>query len=704
MADRYWVGGTEAWDGTAGTKWALTSGGAGGQAVPTAADDVFFDGASGAVTCTISDPRVAKSVNCTGFTGTIAGALIPSLTVSGSVTFVAGMTLTFSGTIAFNGTGTLTSGGKTIGAVTISGSGIIVTLGDALTLTASLFVTQGTFTTNNYNVTAQSIVSNNSNTRTINLGSSTLTLSTTSAVDFTTSTNLTFNAGTSQINLTGASATISGSFQTFYNVSFTSATPFPANFISGENTFQNLTLNASVTGLSSLFLGANQTVNGTFTCSGTSVISRGLVRSAIGIARTLTVGILSATDCDFRDITIAGAAAGTSPIRAGDLGGNSGINFPAPKTVYWNLSGTQDWNATGWALTSGGSPAVNNFPLAQDTAVFDDAGAANTVNFGAIRYSLPAINAANRASAMTLNHSSQDLYGSITLGSGVTITGTGTSFLYGRGTTNITTAGKTITFRLDINVSTGTVRLLDAYNASNVLSLVTGTFDANNYNVTVNAFFSQAAGVRTLIMGSGLWTTTGAGTTWQLSGSNFTFNKGSADIFLANNTTSSRSFNGLGLTYNKLTLGGATAINTTQFGGNNTFSELASTKTVAHTLNFVTGSTTTVGNWTITGTPGNVVTVRTSTAATHNLVKTGGGVIVTDYMSISNSAATPSSTWYAGANSTNGGGNSGWIFGGTSYNSSVSESAAATDSIIGAYPWNLIDNSQNPNWQNINNS
>ena len=54
MANRYWVGGTAAWDGTAGTKWALTSGGAGGQAVPTASDDVFFDAASGAVTCTIS--------------------------------------------------------------------------------------------------------------------------------------------------------------------------------------------------------------------------------------------------------------------------------------------------------------------------------------------------------------------------------------------------------------------------------------------------------------------------------------------------------------------------------------------------------------------------------------------------------------------------------------------------------------------------
>ena len=43
MAAKYWVGGTANWDATAGTKWALTSGGAGGQAVPTSADDVFID-------------------------------------------------------------------------------------------------------------------------------------------------------------------------------------------------------------------------------------------------------------------------------------------------------------------------------------------------------------------------------------------------------------------------------------------------------------------------------------------------------------------------------------------------------------------------------------------------------------------------------------------------------------------------------------
>ena len=67
MAARYWVGGTGTWDNTAGSKWALTSGGAGGEAVPTAADDVFFDSASGANTITIGITAQALTLTMTGF-------------------------------------------------------------------------------------------------------------------------------------------------------------------------------------------------------------------------------------------------------------------------------------------------------------------------------------------------------------------------------------------------------------------------------------------------------------------------------------------------------------------------------------------------------------------------------------------------------------------------------------------------------------
>ena len=113
MADRYWVGGTDSWNATAGTKWATTSGGAGGASVPNSNDNVFFDAASGAVTVTKTGTEFCASCNFTGFTGTFAGT--GTLNLYGSLTAVAGMTWTHTGTVFFGGSGaaTLTSGGKT---------------------------------------------------------------------------------------------------------------------------------------------------------------------------------------------------------------------------------------------------------------------------------------------------------------------------------------------------------------------------------------------------------------------------------------------------------------------------------------------------------------------------------------------------------------------------------------------------------------
>ena len=244
MADRYWVGGTAAWDGTAGTKWSTTSGGAGGASVPTSADDVFFDNLSTG-TCTISSGNTgAKSINCTGFTGTLAGNAV--ITVSGSVTLAAGMTFTYNGTMTLNGTGTLTSAGKTFGPVNISGSGITVTLGSDITLSSSITLSNGTFTTANFNLVATQFISVAANTRVLNLGSSTLTLSGTSAFNLVGSiTALTINAGTSTINATGSNAQITTGGQltpafTLYNVNYTNTGSNNAHIISGGFTIQNL--------------------------------------------------------------------------------------------------------------------------------------------------------------------------------------------------------------------------------------------------------------------------------------------------------------------------------------------------------------------------------------------------------------------------------------------------------------------------------
>ncbi len=991
MADRYWVGGTANWDGTAGTKWSTTSGGAGGASVPTSADDVFFDAASTG-TCTISTGNTgAKSINCTGFTGTIAGSA--NITIAGSVTLVAGMTYTHTGTATITGTSTLITAGKTFTNFTVAGSGITVALGDAVTVRSggSITVTQGTFNTNGYNVNAATLASSNSNTRAINLGSSTVTL--TGSIDFATSTGLTFTSGTSQINTSGNGIVFNGGGQTFYNVAFTSTNAGGAA-ITGANTFNNLSVTASAsagvtpitfdsrqtingtlsttgtagnrrvwfrgatyglaqtltinatpsltdadfrdiyvigtaapisgtrigdlrgirgitfstpktvywnlagaqnwsangwsdtstgtpntnffplaqdtatftnagsvtgtitmnsavpytgtvdmsgrTSAMTLAIGAaftiygdwkngsgttlstantlmfsgrntqtitsagktfsggitvdsysgtveladalnigsqtltvtngtfdtknfnvtagslsssnsnirtitlgsstvtlstnliftistnltfnagtstisctgtigqafsgggqtfydvaitssaasgassfnrantfnnltitapasagfrfvnisdNQTITGTLTVAGASPIRRIFVRSdTLGTTRTLTVGTLSATDCDFRDITIAGTAAGSSPTRAGDCGGNSGITFPAAKTVYWNLAGAQNWSATAWCTGSGGTPDINQFPLAQDTAVFDNTGSVTGTITIDTAWNIGTFDASARTSAMTLTTSTNTptVYGNWLFGTGVTSSSTtGTIIFAKRGTQTITSNGVQFGCPVTISCVTGTVQLADALSlgSARTLTLTSGTFDAVTYNVTAGLFAAtDATFAKILKLGSGTWTLSGTGTVWDASGLLLTFYKSTANIVLSDTSTTARSFAGGNLSYNKLTIGGTTGTSTLTITGNNQFSELASTKTVAHTI--ALGSTTqTFGKWTVTGTAGNVVTL-TGSGTSHVLA--GACTSGIDYLAMGSIgfAATSPGEFYAGANST----------------------------------------------------
>lgn len=502
MPDRYWVGGTASWDGTAGTKWAATSGGLGGASVPTSADDVFFDANSTGTVTIATGNTGAKSINCTGFTGTITGTA--AITVSGSVTLVAAMTYTHTGTMTFNATGTLTTAGKTFSEVIVNGASITLTLGDALNIsTRTVTVTQGTLTTAGFAVTAASLASSNSNVRTINLGASTITLSATTPINFSTSTNLTFNAGTSQINLSSNTASLTPASQTFNNVSFTSSLTGTRS-ITNSNTFANLTLVASATGTTVLALHANQIVTGTLNCAGSSVFARGSVLSQnLGQTRTVTVATLTADDCDFRDITLAGAAAGTTPTRAGNLGGNSGITFSA-KTVYRVGTDTTWTGVNSWALTSGGAGADANFPLAQDTAVIDNSTTlTGTLAVSSSSYAISALNASNRTTGITLSHSvAASRYGSYLLGSGITVSGTSTQTFLGRGTMDFTSAGKTITFGVTMQGVGGTLRLLDALTSSGNVSLFFGTLNLNNFVLTSQSIDVRSNSTRTLACGT----------------------------------------------------------------------------------------------------------------------------------------------------------------------------------------------------------
>ena len=147
--------------------------------------------------------------------------------------------------------------------------------------------------------------------------------------------------------------------------------------------------------------------------------------------------------------------------------GNTNITFDSPKTVYWNFTGTgvQKWSSTSWATSSGGTPGVNNFPLAQDTAVFDNAGTAGTVEIDA-GFSVGTVNMSSRTSTMDITCNPGNLYvfGDFIVGSGVSLSPNGTYpdrgvYMQGRSSTTLTTAEKTFQFPVYLDSYSGTVTL-----------------------------------------------------------------------------------------------------------------------------------------------------------------------------------------------------------------------------------------------------
>lgn len=549
MANRYWVGGSGTWNTTSTTNWSASSGGASGASVPTAADSVFFD-RTGTYTVTMTGALTCLDITVSAGTVTFATGTTPTLAISGSMSLLAGTVWNATGALTFNATTTgktVTTNGTSIGgSVTFDGVGGGWTLGSALTLTAnSVTLTNGSFDTGNYNITANGIGSSNSNTRTLTLGSSTISIfvSNGTAVLFTTTTGLTFNAGTSQINMTATiptsqSVAFAGGGLTFNNVSFSGGfSSTGAAQITGANTFANLSFSGrTTTGIGNITFASDQTITGTLTLSAnTNATCRSFIKSnTFNTTRTLTVGTFAAgaADYDFQDIAIAGAASPISGTRFGDAKGNSGITFSSAKTVYWNLTGAQSWSSTGWATSSGGSPAIANFPLAQDAAVFDNTGSVTgtiTIN-GA--WNVGTVDMSARTSAMTLATSTNApfIYGNWINGSGTTLTGTGVLTFSGRGSQTITSAGKSFTQPITINSPGGTVTTQDAFTTASTVTttLTAGTLSLGTFTWTTGLF---SCGGGTLSFGTGNITLTGGGTT-QFTGSTSTTVTGTPNVYL----------------------------------------------------------------------------------------------------------------------------------------------------------------------------
>ena len=671
MANRYWVGGTASWDGTAGTKWSDTSNGSGGFSVPTNADDVFFDGASGAVIVTIAAGASCRNLTCTGYTGSLVGGGGSTLEIAGNCTLVSGMTWNNSGSVTFSGASgaspfLIDGGGKTFNSVFIASGASAFTwsLQSPFTVASSLTVRGGTFNTNNFALTASDITSSNSNTRTINFGSSTVTLTGISPFNFSTSTGLTFNAGTSQVNCSNANTTIdTNGAGGLYNLSLTS-TGIATAIISVGGSYNNIAITGrTLAGVANIRIESNITVNGTLTISaGADATCRTFLQSGfagsivIGSTRTLTcASVSSLTDVDFRDIIIAGAAVSGGPLsgtRLGDCKGNGGISFGLGVTRYWNLAGGGNWSGTGWAATSGGSPAVNNFPLAQDTVIFEatglNSGATVTINSS---YNIGTINMSARTSnTMTLAMGFAvypQIYGNWINGTGTTLSGNSSYTFAGRGSQTITSAGIEFVPWIEINTPGGSITLLDNFvcsaSYSLALQLYSGTFNLNGYTATFSGASSGfradvSISTRQLAIGTGTLIIAGS-SGFQALGSNFTVT-GTGTISLT--SASSKPFEGGGIqTYPTLNQGGA---GTLTISDSNKFANITNTYAATGATNvlFTGGTTNEFDAFNLTGQAGRVCSLASTSLTQATLRKP--------------------SPWLMGANSTNGGNNTGLTF------------------------------------------
>jgi hypothetical protein len=336
MPNLYWVGGTGSANATVGTKWALTSGGAGGQPVPTSSDDVYIDAASGTVTVTLTNTFTCRNLILTGFTGTIAGT--QAISIAGGLLLVSGMTYTYTGTITFtatSGINNITTAGKSIGGNwTFNGVGgtwvlqdtVSMVTGKGFTLTnGSLDMTGRTITTGNF-------VSNNSNVRTLTRTNSTITLTSTGTVwNFGTTTNLTSPSSGSTIIVNDTSAT--GKTFTGGGLTYDTLTFSGDNItVSGANTITTLNINTAglTTGLV-LTSGVTQTVTNIATNGSLGNLAK-LISSSAGSAATISKssGTVSLDYMSIKDSTATGGASFYAGANSTNVSGNTGWTFTAP--------------------------------------------------------------------------------------------------------------------------------------------------------------------------------------------------------------------------------------------------------------------------------------------------------------------------------------------------------------------------------------
>jgi hypothetical protein len=668
-----------------------------------------------------------RNLNFTGFAGTVsntAQTIYGNLTLAAAATYTAG---TNAWTFAATTTGrTITTNGDTMDfPVVFDGNGGGWALQDAMTVgsTRTTTLTRGTLSLGSFTLSTGGFSSSNSNTRTLNYGTGNITATGSAGWNTATTTSFTLTGtGALAVTCTGQATITAGTW------SEASAINFNINTTSGSITIAtgslgNLTiLNNTITvgfGTSTLTIygnldiqGASPTITGSTgglifaATSGTKTIRTSgetipkditfngvggtwqlldnlTVNSASGVGTTLTNGTL---DLNGNTLTTSGFISSANTARTiafgvgkisisniqGDLDLSDSRNLSLTGTPVFQVSAIP--NGLGLQSFGGTNAGYWTETTALSVSVGSPSGAAGIYipSSGTLVFEGRIKDLTLTGFTGTWENTGLTLWGNFLLSSGMTFNGGSVAIFFrsitGGAVRTVTTSGKTIDAPVEFS---GNWALQDAMTlgSTQALTHAGGTLDLNGNTLTVGTSYVTAAGNKNLTFNGGTLVCPAASATAFNNAvpTGFTTTAGTGTGAISMTAATAKTFVGGGSTFNcTLNQGGAGALTIT---GANTFNNITNTVQPASVL-FTAGTTSTFNNFNLNGTPGNLITLASATAATHTLSKASGTVSV-DYLSITNSTATGGATWNAGPNSVNGGGNTGWIFSGAPVNTSA---------------------------------
>jgi hypothetical protein len=654
---------------------------------------VFFNGSSGSGTVTLSSSSVCRDLTCTGFTGTLSHPTATTLTVSGSLTLASGMTYSLgnaaTSAITFNSTSTgktITTAGKTLGNITFSGVGGSWQLQDNLTATGStITLTYGAFDTNGKSITATAFSSNNSNVRTLTLGSSAITLSGTSPWATSANFNLTVSTNTATVTCTGAAANVNfGPSKDFGGLSVVINGSGVSTFTAANSVFANLTRTGTAVKTDGIAFAGDVMVSGTLTFAGNSVVNRLFVSSSVaGTQRTIINdgATIAWSNVDLQDIALT-EAYNASAITGfcGDASGNSNITFTTPATQTWSGTASGSWSANAW---------TSRMPLPQDNVVvasaFTPAGRVITVDVPRMGANVDFTGTTGTPALTFTSGIISTVNGSLTLVPTMSIANINTVVQFsGRGSYTLTTAGLQISPTVTVNAPGGTLTLQDALSCGRSLNVNAGTLTTNDYSVTVlTAFTLNSSALAFCNLGTSTVTLSGTGAVWNAQ-ANGTLNAGTSNVVVSNTTSIAKSFTSSGTkTYATVTFAGDNI--TYNNAGTCTIGTLAVNNAgLPNGLKLTSSQTTTINAMTSNGSAGNLATLLATSFGSPATLTSSASQIAEDYLYLQDITAAGTATWYAGSHSTDGGGNTGWLWSDPATNITIAGALYGSGSMSGS--------------------